>query len=271
MYYKINYMILRLNSKNHLVKDLQIRLNSLGFTISNSGPGSPGNETDFFGRLTESAVIRFQKNNNLKSDGVVGSKTWESILKNEQNKINPIFTVSAKEDFSDPEEEIIVDNIKENLPTCPNIIELINLINKSNITRNITRLIFHCTATQQNATITAIQRYWREKLKWKNPGYHIIVTPNGSWTQLANFNNITNGVAGINSTSLHISYIGGVGSNGRALDNRTEKQKEIFETIYNLFKNKLPHITFHGHYEFSNKACPSFNVKEEIKIWEKNN
>lgn len=257
-------MILRLNSKGKLVKDLQIRLNSLGFRISNSGPGSPGNETENFGKLTEEAVKKFQRANGLKDDGIVGSKTWEALLKNEQNKVKPIYTDPCSEDFSDPEEEMKIYNIKEDVPTSPHIIELINIIEKSKITRNVTRLVFHCTATAQNATVAAIQKYWKEVLKWKSPGYHIIVKADGSWTQLADFNNSTNGVAGMNSTSIHISYIGGIDSRGRAVDNRTDAQKEVFETVWRIFSAKLPKLTYHGHYEFSNKSCPSFNVKNWI-------
>jgi N-acetylmuramoyl-L-alanine amidase len=257
-------MILRINSKGTIVKDLQIKLNSLGFTISNTGAGSPGRETETFGKLTEDAVKRFQKANGLKEDGVVGSLTWSKIFKSVENKIKPIFTEKTSEDFSDPEEEIIVENIQESVPTCPNVTELINLILNSNITRRVSRLVFHCTATKQTATVTSILNYWKNVLKWKSPGYHIIVSPDGSWTQLADFNSITNGVAGINSNSIHISYIGGVGDNGRALDNRTDKQKEIFEIVYKTFREKMPSLTFHGHYEFNNKACPSFNVKNWI-------
>lgn len=262
-------MLLRLNSRGKLVKELQIKLNSLGFKISETGPGSPGNETEFFGKLTDIAVRKFQAANGLKVDGLVGNNTWAVLLRNEQNKIKPIYTEVSTEDFSDPEEEMKVKNVAEESPTCPNVIELINLIQSSKIKRNVNRLVFHCTATSQNATVTAIQRYWKESLKWKNPGYHIIVKPDGSWTQLSDFNNVTNGVAGINSTSIHISYIGGIGTNGRALDNRTENQKEIFETVWRAFNAKLPKLTYHGHYEFSKKACPSFNVENWINLLEK--
>lgn len=44
------------------VRELQILLNSDPFTkIANDGPGSPGEETNYFGLLTEQAVIRFQE------------------------------------------------------------------------------------------------------------------------------------------------------------------------------------------------------------------
>lgn len=43
------------------VRSLQEHLNAHGFTLASSGPGSPGNETTFYGNLTASAVRRFQE------------------------------------------------------------------------------------------------------------------------------------------------------------------------------------------------------------------
>ncbi len=40
---------------------LQRRLNELRFLVASSGPGSPGQETDFYGRLTTQAVVTFQE------------------------------------------------------------------------------------------------------------------------------------------------------------------------------------------------------------------
>jgi peptidoglycan hydrolase-like protein with peptidoglycan-binding domain len=39
---------------------LQKILNNNGFVISSTGPGSPGNETTYFGSLTLEAVKKFQ-------------------------------------------------------------------------------------------------------------------------------------------------------------------------------------------------------------------
>jgi len=60
------------------VRSLQKILNSLGYTVNpiQPGPGSIGNETSFFGRLTQSALIKFQKENNITpSVGYFGPKT----------------------------------------------------------------------------------------------------------------------------------------------------------------------------------------------------
>jgi|GEM_PF-1001245 len=43
------------------VRKLQQFLNAHGYTVTTSGPGSVGNETNFFGRGTRLAVVRFQK------------------------------------------------------------------------------------------------------------------------------------------------------------------------------------------------------------------
>jgi DNA-binding beta-propeller fold protein YncE len=45
------------------VRNLQKLLNSLGFAIAKTGPGSPGNETNYYGTLTAAAVKRLQEAN----------------------------------------------------------------------------------------------------------------------------------------------------------------------------------------------------------------
>jgi len=52
---------LRSGMRGSEVKRLQQFLNSQGITVASEGPGSPGNETEFFGAATFGAVVRFQE------------------------------------------------------------------------------------------------------------------------------------------------------------------------------------------------------------------
>lgn len=143
--------------------------------------------------------------------------------------------------------------------------------------RKIDKIFVHCTATPQDATIGSIQSYWKNVLKWKNPGYHKIVFPDGNIYVLASDYAICNGVAGHNSTSLHVSYVGGIDSKGNGVDNRTEAQKKALKTILEDWGKKYPNAYILGHRDISPdknkngkiepfeyiKMCPSFNAIPE--------
>jgi N-acetylmuramoyl-L-alanine amidase len=133
--------------------------------------------------------------------------------------------------------------------------------------RNISFIAVHCTATPQTTTIASIQNYWRNNLKWRSSGYHVIITPDGKINRLAPDEAICNGVAGFNSVSLHVSYIGGVDANGKAIDNRTPQQKAALYEVLTTWKRLYPNAIIQGHRDFPRvkKACPSFNAKAEYK------
>lgn len=129
------------------------------------------------------------------------------------------------------------------------------------MSREVKFLVVHCTATPKNTTIKSIQNYWRNNLGWKSPGYHYIIESNGNIVQLADESQITNGVAGYNSVSIHISYIG-----GQFKDDRTDEQKESIEKLLTQLKKKYPKAKIQGHRDFGvKKACPQFNAIEEYK------
>lgn len=133
--------------------------------------------------------------------------------------------------------------------------------------RKVNHIVIHCTATAKNAKVESIQRYWRENLKWKSPGYHRLIESDGTIHNLSEFEKPTNGVAGHNSDSIHISYIGGVDSNNKPLDNRTVEQKcAILHCIVEARK-LYPKAEILGHRDFKGvaKACPSFDAKKEYK------
>lgn len=125
--------------------------------------------------------------------------------------------------------------------------------------RAIKHIVLHCSATDQIATVDSIKKYWREKLGWKSPGYHIIIKPNGDTVQLLPFDQISNGVKGHNSTSINICYIG-----GKTIDDRTEAQKKAMERIVKVLKTQYPKAEVLGHRDFPKvaKACPRFDARK---------
>jgi peptidoglycan hydrolase-like protein with peptidoglycan-binding domain len=70
---------LQLGQIGNDVKQLQIFLNSKGYIISSTGPGSKGNETTMFGSLTKKALMKFQKDNKIPSTGYFGPMTRKFV------------------------------------------------------------------------------------------------------------------------------------------------------------------------------------------------
>ena len=129
--------------------------------------------------------------------------------------------------------------------------------------RTIRHIVIHCTATQQTATMQSIQNHWRNVLKWKSQGYHALIEANGKINYLAPDSAICNGVAGHNQTSLHVSYIGGVDRQNKAVDNRTPQQTSAMIQVINEWLRLYPNAIVQGHRDFPNvkKACPSFDAR----------
>lgn len=63
--------LLKQGMQGEQVKQVQISLNKLGYFSANT--------TGYFGEITKSALERFQKDNGLKADGIVGKGTWGKL------------------------------------------------------------------------------------------------------------------------------------------------------------------------------------------------
>jgi N-acetylmuramoyl-L-alanine amidase len=145
--------------------------------------------------------------------------------------------------------------------------------------RDINYIVLHCTGGPANQTLASIERYWKQELKWNNPGYHKLYHTNGTTYNLQPFEKISNGVGGFNKHALHFSYIGGVNSKGEIEDTRTYEQKLSMERDVRDAHKQFPNATILGHRDFSPdknrngiiephewiKACPSFSVREWLK------
>jgi N-acetylmuramoyl-L-alanine amidase len=136
--------------------------------------------------------------------------------------------------------------------------------------RNIKYIVVHCTATVTTANIEAIKNYWKHQLGWTHNGYHYILLRDGTIENITDEVEIANGVAGYNSSSIHLSYIGGIDEKGIPKDNRTEAQKEAMFNLIMELSHRYPNAEIKGHRDFPNvhKACPSFDVKQWLKNYE---
>lgn len=144
--------------------------------------------------------------------------------------------------------------------------------------RNIKYIAVHCTASSQKITIEGLLKEFKRK-GWKNPGYHYVVSADGKIHQLLAEDNISNGVKGYNSITINIAYVGGIDTNGKPTDNRTDAQKTSLRSLLKILHKKYPTAVIQGHRDFSPdlnkdgkitpnewvKGCPCFDAKSEYK------
>ena len=138
--------------------------------------------------------------------------------------------------------------------------------------REIKRIFIHCTAGNQKQTLKDLLTEFKNK-GWKNPGYHYVVFPDGTIEQLLPETEVSNGVQGYNSTSINIAYVGGIDKRGKAIDNRTEAQKESLLSLLIALKERYPNAHIMGHRDIWGKdskkwkkMCPCFDAEAEYEF-----
>ena len=145
--------------------------------------------------------------------------------------------------------------------------------------KQVKYLVIHCTATPDGREVSADEiRRWHLSPPpagrgWKQVGYTDMIHLTGIVERLAENNEdnivdsfeITNGVAGNNSVSRHIVYVGGLNRNNEAQDTRTAAQASALERYVKEFLEKFPDVKVAGHNQFASKACPSFDVPMWLK------
>ena len=132
--------------------------------------------------------------------------------------------------------------------------------------RKINEIIIHCSATPEGKDFTVDDiRRWHLARKFADIGYHYVVYRDGSVHKGRAENLVGAHCLGHNANSIGICYIGGCTADGKhPKDTRTPQQKTALRQLVNQLKFYYPHATVHGHNEFANKACPSFNVQKDL-------
>lgn len=133
--------------------------------------------------------------------------------------------------------------------------------------RAITHIVVHCSATPEGRRHNAEDlRRWHKQKGWSDIGYHHVVLLDGSVEPGRPESVAGAHVAGHNSNSIGVVYIGGVAKDSLApKDTRTQAQKSALLKLLKQLKAKYPSAQILGHRDFKGvaKACPCFNAKPE--------
>ena len=179
-----------------------------------------------FGPITDEAVRDFQNSHGLAVDGIVGPKTWTAL----------------------------------GIGQSPN-------------TRRIDKIILHCSATPEGKDYAVAQiREWHLARGFSDVGYHYVIYRDGTVHRGRPENRVGAHTTGHNPHSIGICYIGGCAATKNAKgeyppkDTRTPAQRAALVNLVAEMRRKYPGATVHGHNEFANKACPSFNVQKEPEL-----
>ena len=131
--------------------------------------------------------------------------------------------------------------------------------------RTIKEIIIHCSATPEGKDYTVQDiRRWHLQRGFKDIGYHFVIYRDGSIHSGRPVAQIGAHCTNHNRNSIGICYIGGVATDCKTpKDTRTEPQKKSLKSLLWQLHKQYPQATIHGHREFANKACPSFDAKKE--------
>ncbi|WP_310619258.1 phage tail tip lysozyme [Flexibacterium corallicola] len=127
--------------------------------------------------------------------------------------------------------------------------------------RSIHELIVHCTATRegQSVSVKQIDR-WHRARGFSGIGYHFVVHLDGTISNGRALARIGAHTRGYNAHSIGAAYVGGVDANGDPKDTRTKAQHKALEQLIKDMDERFNLKKVSGHNQYSNKACPSFQV-----------
>ena len=203
-----------------------------------------------FGKLTQEALMVYQREHSLTPDGIAGPRTLAAM---------GIEAVTPKGN----DLQVGIDSVVSSYGG--------KTIRLKRSKRRIDEIIVHCTATPEGQPRTVEQIRQQHKAQgWADIGYHILVTLDGQ-AHLGRDMDISGAHAeGHNSHSIGVCYVGGVENRPgvaykdlKAKDTRTEAQKATLMALLMDLRKLYPKARIIGHRDVDThgKSCPSFDAK----------
>lgn len=213
------------------IKSFQSALIASGYPLPKFGAdGSYGGET-------RDAMQRFQRDHHLPVTDKPDEATARAVMGKLADKSADVIVAGTFKDFNQPK-----------------------------ATRPIHEIIIHCTATPEGRDVSVDTiRGWHKAQGWADIGYHWVVGLDGVPRPGRPEAQIGAHVAGHNTGTIGVVYVGGVAKDGKtAKDTRTAAQRTGLIAIVRGLKERYPSIEkISGHNQYANKACPSFDVRKD--------
>ena len=133
--------------------------------------------------------------------------------------------------------------------------------------RTISFIIIHCSAARpwQQSSVSDIDR-WHRARGWKGCGYHYVIRRDGTVETGRPLEEIGAHCQNRNHHSIGICYEGGLDTDGRPYDTRTEAQKAAMRSLLEELHARFPKALIMGHNVFNPmKACPCFDAAAEYR------
>jgi N-acetylmuramoyl-L-alanine amidase len=172
----------------------------------------------------------------------------------------------------------VAEALKVQPPLAPQAADLASPIRElvTGEGRDIRRIAIHCTATREGQDISvATIKQWHLKQGWKDIGYHFVIALDGTVERGRPESIVGSHVAGFNTGSIGLVYVGGLDAQGKAKDTRTPAQKLSMAELVRALLAKYPGSDVLGHRDHSPdkdgdgviepqewlKECPCFDVR----------
>jgi N-acetylmuramoyl-L-alanine amidase len=129
--------------------------------------------------------------------------------------------------------------------------------------REIKEIIVHCadTRTDQSFSVEDVKKWHVEDNGWSDVGYHFYIRLDGTIEKGRDLDKVGAHTGGFNKNTIGICFEGGKKPNGEQWDNATYLQMDAFRRLkVSLFIILGKELEINGHYKYSQKTCPNFDV-----------